>query len=157
FAVGDKVLVNSKHLKTKRPSKKLNHRYLGPYHVKKLVGPRAVKIALPKTMQCHNVFHVSLLEPYVPNTLKGREVALPEPEVVDGEEEYEPERIITAEWRKAKRGNKKWVEYLVQWKGYPVGDSTFETTDAFNESSRPLLRAFYDENPEAPKDRTLLL
>jgi hypothetical protein len=157
FAVGDKVLVNSKYMKTKRPSKKLNHRYLGPFHIKKLVGSRAVKVALPKTIRCHDVFHISLLEPYTSNTLKGREVTLPEPEIVDGEEEYEPERILAAEWRKAKRGNKKWVEYLVQWKGYPVGDSTFETTDAFNESSRPLLRAFYDENPKAPRDESLTL
>src|SRR3954454_16665804 len=97
FVVSDKVLVNSKYIKTKRPSKKLNYYYLGAFHIRKLVGSRAVKVALPKTIRCHNVFYISLLEPYISNTLKGREVTLPEPEIVDSEEEYEPERILAAE------------------------------------------------------------
>ena len=83
-------------MKIKRPSKKLNYRYLGPFYIKKLVGSRVVKIALPKTIRCHDVFYVSLLELYISNILKGREVTLPKPEIVDGEEEYEPERILTA-------------------------------------------------------------
>ena len=94
-------------MKIKRPSKKLNYRYLGPFYIKKLVGSRVAKVALPKIIRCHDVFHVFLLEPYISNILKKREITLPEPEIVDREEEYELERILTAEWRKAKRGKKK--------------------------------------------------
>ena len=38
------------------------------------------------------------------------------------------------------------------WKGYPEGDSTFETIDAFTGSSKQLLWDFYKENPTAPMD-----
>ena len=113
YQIGDKVLINAKNMRTRRPSKKLNHRYLGPFPITKLIGSKAVQVGLPKTMHCHNVFHVSLLEPYKTNTFDGRKQRIPEPTIVDGEEEYEPEKILQAEWRKASRGTKKWVEYLV--------------------------------------------
>src|SRR5437867_13130008 len=40
---------------------------------------------------------------------------------------------------------------------YPVGDSTFETTDAFDRGNLPLLRQFYKKNPTAPRDHGLKL
>jgi hypothetical protein len=142
---------------TRRSTKKLNHRYLGPFPITKLIGERAVQLGLPKTMRCHNVFHVSLIEPYRKNSLLSQKQAIPDPIIVEREDEYEPEKILRAEWRKAKRGTKKWVEYLVQWKEYPVGDSTFETTDAFDRENLSLLREFYKRNPGAPRDQHLKL
>ena len=144
-------------MRTRRSFKKLNHRYLGSFSIIKLIGAKAVQVGLPKTIHCYNVFHVSLVEPYKTNTFDCRKQRIPELTIVDGEEEYEPEKILQAEWRKASRGTKKWVEYLVQWKGYPVGDSTFETTDAFTHNNLPLLRQFYKENPSAPRDQGLRL
>src|SRR3982074_150081 len=127
----------------------------GPYKIAKCIGTHAARLKLPKTMKCHNIFHVSLLEPYRENKIQGRPETQPGPIEVSGDDEYEVERILRAEWRKASRGKRKWVEYLVMWKGYPEGDSTFETTDAFTGSSKRLLREFYKENPTAPKDSHL--
>ena len=42
FQTGDKVLINAKNMRTRRPSKKLNHRYLGPFPITKLIGVKAV-------------------------------------------------------------------------------------------------------------------
>jgi hypothetical protein len=142
---------------TRRPTKKLNHRYLGSFPVTKLIDERAVQLGLPKTMRCHNVFHVSLIEPYRKNSLLSRKQAIPDSIIVEEEEEYESEKILKAKWRKAKRGTKKWVEYLVQWKGYPIGDFTFETTNAFDRGNLSLLREFYKRNPRAPRDQHLKL
>jgi hypothetical protein len=142
---------------TRRPTKKLNHRYLSPFPVTKLIDERAVQLELSKTMRCHNVFHVSLIERYRKNSLLSRKQAIPDPVIVEGEDEYESEKILRAEWRKAKRETKKWVEYLVQWKGYPIGDSTFETTNAFDKDNLSLLREFYKRNPEAPRNQHLKL
>jgi hypothetical protein len=92
---------------TRRSTKKLNHRYLGPFPITKLIDERAVQLDLPKTMRCHNVFHVSLIEPYRKNSLLSRKQAIPDPIIVEREDEYEPKKILRAEWRKAKRGIKK--------------------------------------------------
>ena len=153
FKVGDKVLLNNRNLRIKRPSRKLSHKMKGPFVIQKLVGPHAVKLKLPKTMKCHDVFHVSLLEPYHENQLTGRQPVRPEPVQVEGdEEEYQVERIIRSEWRQKWRGGPKWIEFLTQWKGYPIGDSTFETIDAFYGGGKHFLRSFYRENPDQPRD-----
>jgi hypothetical protein len=107
FRVEDQVLVNAKNMTTRRPTKKLNHRYLSSFPVIKLIGGRAVQLGLSKTMRCHNVFHVSLIEPYRKNSLLSRKQAISDSIIVEREDEYEPEKILRAEWRKAKRGTKK--------------------------------------------------
>ena len=107
FQTGDKVLINAKNIRTRRPSKKLNHRYLGPFPITKLIEVKAVQVGLPKTIYCHNIFHVSLVEPYKTNIFDGRKQRIPELTIVDEEEEYEPEKILQAEWKKASRRTKK--------------------------------------------------
>jgi hypothetical protein len=65
FAVGDKVWLSTKNLTTARPSKKLDKKFVDPFLVKERIGSEAYRLELPKTMKrLHNVFHVSLLEPY---------------------------------------------------------------------------------------------
>src|SRR5690606_21086887 len=41
FKVGDLVMVDSRNMKSKRPSKKLDHKKIGPFRITKLVGKRA--------------------------------------------------------------------------------------------------------------------
>jgi len=92
FKVGDKVLLDNRNLRIKRPSRKLSHKMEGPFVIQKLVRPHAIKLKLPKMMKCHDVFHVSLLEPYHENQLTGRQPVRPEPVQVEGdEEEYQVE------------------------------------------------------------------
>ena len=64
YQVGDLVMLNGRNIKTRRPSKKLDHKNHGPYQIKKIVSPLAVCLTLPRKWKIHNVFHVSLLEPY---------------------------------------------------------------------------------------------
>jgi len=155
FNPGDKVLLDGRNLKTKRSSKKLDHKMYGPYAIAKLIGTRAAKLQLPKAMKCHDVFNVSLLEPYKASSFEGRSQEPPPPVVVDGEEEYIIERIIKSEKRKARRGNKWWVEYLVKWENYPPGESTWETVDAFQAGAYHFLRQFHLDNPKAPMNPSL--
>jgi len=48
-------------------------------------------------MYYYNVFHVSLVELYKTNTFDGRKQRIPKLTIVDGEKEYEPEKILQAE------------------------------------------------------------
>jgi len=60
----DRVMLNCKNLRTKRPMEKLDNKMFGPFVVKRKVGSRAYEIELPERWDIHPVFHVSLLEPY---------------------------------------------------------------------------------------------
>jgi hypothetical protein len=47
---------------------KLAARFCGPFEILERIGPVAYMIALPASMFVHNVFHVSLLKKYIPDT-----------------------------------------------------------------------------------------
>jgi len=64
YQVGDLVMLNGRNIKTRRPSKKLDHRNHGPFQIEKIVSPLAARLTLPRKWKIHNVFHVLLLEPY---------------------------------------------------------------------------------------------
>ena len=49
YNVGDEVLLSAKNIRTRRPSKKLDHRFLGPFKILELVGNQAYRLELPKT------------------------------------------------------------------------------------------------------------
>jgi len=64
YRVGDLVMQNGKNIQTRRPSRKLDHKNHGPFQVEKIVSPLAAKLTLPRKWKIHDVFHVSLVEPY---------------------------------------------------------------------------------------------
>ena len=86
--------LDARNIKTRRPAKKLDHRRLGPYKVMEMVGPNAVRLCLPDTVQLHPAFHVSLLELASSDPFPGQVSPPLPPAVVDGEEEWEVERIL---------------------------------------------------------------
>ena len=69
------------------PSRKLDHRRLGPYEILKVVSPYAYKLQFPATVQYQPVQHVSLLDPFDDDPLPGQQNAPPLPVIVDDAEE----------------------------------------------------------------------
>jgi hypothetical protein len=71
FKVGDHVFLK---VKTNRSSlklvscAKLAARFCGQFEILERIGPVAYMLALPASMTVHNVFHVSILKKYVPDT-----------------------------------------------------------------------------------------
>ena len=68
FEEGEYVLVSANNIalasQASRPSKKLQARFIGPYHIKKVVSKVAYQLELPPTLRIHPTFHVSLLRKY---------------------------------------------------------------------------------------------
>jgi len=131
FQVGDKVLLSAKNIsvdtQARRPSKKLQPRFIGLYEVIQVISPVTYKLKLPETLTIHPVFHVSLLKAYQKNLQEFEDrVIKPPPPVItsEGHEEFEVEKILDRRMRR--RGNNSTVEYLVKWKGYSDYDATWE-------------------------------
>lgn len=94
FKVGDEVWLSSKHIKSQRPTGKLDYKRLGPFAIIETIGTRAYKLALPHNMRVHPVFHASLLEPFKEDQIAGRQAKELPPIVVDEHEEYEVKKLL---------------------------------------------------------------
>ena len=109
FNRGNLVGLSTKNLRLKG-NRKLLPRFIGPFRVLQSVGKQAYRLSLPQQYdRIHNVFHVSLLEPWRKPTREDGE-SLPMPELED-DDEYEVEEV-----RDEKQiGNEP--HFLVKWKG----------------------------------------
>ena len=58
YAVGDVVMLSTRNVKLKRPSKKLGHKFIGPFEVEKVISPTAIRLTLPQAWRTHPTFHV---------------------------------------------------------------------------------------------------
>ena len=121
FKVGDQAFIKAKYFWSTQPSKKLSKKNLGPFMVLTQAGSRSFTLQLPNSMKSvHSVFHVSQLEPTVPNVIPNR-VQAPLPSVeVDGEPEYEISEILNSKIDHQQRNCK--LLYLVRWSRYEGTD-----------------------------------
>ena len=108
---GDRMWLNLKNITTDRPCKKLDWKN-GKYTVLEVISSHSYRLDTPPGI--HDVFHASLLkraadDPF-PNQRQGD--FRPPAVIVDGEEEWEVERVM----RERVRGRQRQV--LVKWKGY---------------------------------------
>jgi hypothetical protein len=126
------VLLSTANLNRHRQNRKLYPKWVGPFRVLEAVNDAAYKLELPDCMNIHDVFHVSLLRKY--NSSRGTALQ-PKPLVIDGELEFEVEKIldhrdrIVRSGRKGKPGKGAPLskrEYYVKWLGYGVEHCTWE-------------------------------
>ncbi|KPM33870.1 hypothetical protein AK830_g12703 [Neonectria ditissima] len=128
FNVGDLVLLSTKNIKIRRPSKKLADKYVGPYRITRCIGDHrlAYELELPPRSRIHNVFHISNLEKW-----KGDE-----PEAIQQQDDpfiaddiYVIERIITHKGSKSNR------RYLIKWEGYDDTESSWVSRKDFTDKN----------------------
>ncbi|KAI1590430.1 Chromo domain containing protein, partial [Pyrenophora tritici-repentis] len=136
FKVGDQVMLDTRNLRTKRPSASLDLKNRGPFTIVRAINNTAYELDLPANMKrIHNVFHPWLLHLVDDNPLTGQtqDPEVPaefDPEVED-DTEYTVEAIEDCRINKklkdpAARGRKGkttqgLLQYLVRWANYPDG------------------------------------
>ncbi len=78
FAVGDMAWLSNKNIQTKQQCKKLDHRFYGPYPVAERIGQQAYWLKLSQHVgNIYDVFHLSLLVPYVSDRQRAARPPLP--------------------------------------------------------------------------------
>jgi len=149
FAIGSEVYVLAKHIRTTRPTDKFSEKYLGPFKVIERPSSLSYKIQLPDYLKrIHPVFHVSQLEPYVPNSIPNRSQSPPPPIEVDGEEEYFIAEVLDSKLdRRYKRCP---LRYFVRWAGYEGTDEEFLWVAADELHADELVPAFHLRYPNKP-------
>jgi len=140
YKVGDLVLLSTRDLKWKmvgRSSEKLVKRFVGPYKIKVIISSNVVELELPTTVKIHPVVNVSWIKRYI-DQVDGQKKETPQPVVVEGEEEWEVEKILN---KRKVRGKDK---FLVQWKGFTAEGDTWESRENLQNAGE-LLREFEEE------------
>ena len=106
------MLLSTKNLRQRQPSKKLSPKKIGPFPVEEPIGTQAYRLVLPKKYsRIWPVFHVSLLEAFYPREGDAIKEDLSF-ELADEQEDYEVEQVVGHKKLKGK------LMYKVRWKDY---------------------------------------
>ena len=120
FAIGDRVWLLHRHIKTTRPCDKLDYRRLGPFCIFGKVNDVTFRLDLPPHFRIHPFVHSSLLEPYKGKTIPDRVTPPPPPLELDAGPEYEFADVLDSKFVRNK------LYYLVDWLGYSPSERTWE-------------------------------
>lgn len=147
FQVGQQVMLLRRNISTNRPAKKLDYTRLGPFRVT-AVDARNVTLDLgPNERRLHNVFHVSLIEPYRPPALIQDRIESQIPHAPELDTSVDIVRILNS--RKLGRG----VSYLVLRQGQQLNEATWENYKDLKDNLEVLnlILRFHFDNPNKPK------
>jgi len=140
YKVGDLVMLSTKDLKYQmvgRRTEKLTEGFVGPYRIKEIISSNAVKLELPSIVKIHPVVNISRVRRYV-GQVEGQRKEQPAPVIIEGEEEWEVERILN---KRKVRGKDK---YLVHWKGFTAESDTWERRENL-ENAKEAIEEFEKE------------
>jgi transposase InsO family protein len=142
---GDQVWLQQKHIKTTRPSGKLDYKLIGRYIILEKVRLRAYKLELPPSIKLQAVFHISLLEPAEPDSkpIPGHIQPTPLPVIIDNEKAWELEEVIDS------CHHRNQLKYWVKWTGFHDQDKTWYPATNFK-NSHDAVQQFHTWYPQKP-------
>ena len=149
--VGDLVMLNAKSIRRKRPTRQLSPKLYGPFQVMEKRGNQAFKFEISPRWKIHTIFHECVLVPYRHSNRPGREQLPREPAEIDGDLEWEVERIVKNESITYVRRRRRMqdIRYFIKWAGYSEDENTWEPPQSL-ENAQKLVEAFHRENPDMP-------
>ena len=134
FNVGDRVFLKVSPWKgVMRFGKKgkLSPRYIGPFEILERVGFFAYRLALPSNLEkIHNVFHVSLLRKYMPDS---SHVLTVEPVELGANLTYEEQPVQILDRKEQVLRTKKIPLVKVLWRNQNVKEATWEPEEAMRQ------------------------
>jgi hypothetical protein len=94
----DRVWLEATNLKTTHPTAKLAPKRYGPFMITKKISDVVFQLELPHQWKVHNMFHASLLTPYLETELHGPNYPEPPPDISEGDPEFEVKQILGTRW-----------------------------------------------------------
>jgi hypothetical protein len=144
YAVGDNVWLLAKSIRTKRPLKKLDLKYDGPFLITERIGKQTYRLKLGDSIgRIHPVFNVSLLQPCPPSVRASAHESGAQLQVEDKERKWVVEDIRDNCVRSRE------LQYLVKWKGFLKEGNIWEPV-AHLGNSMELVGEFHQAYPEEP-------
>src|SRR5260221_6446502 len=127
------------------PTKKLDHKWLGPFVIKKVISTATVKLHLsPHEQGIHPVISISNVHPYHPDLILECPLDLhPNPILINGSEEYEVESIVDSKYRY------QCLHYLIKFKGWPNSNNEWLLADHLANAPN-IIQDFHHCHPSAP-------
>ena len=143
FAKGDQVWLEGTNLRLSHPTAKLALKRYGPFTITNVISPVVYQLELPGHLGIHNVFHASLLMAYRETVEHRSNYVQPPSDIIEGEEEYEVERIMNSKCH----GQKKKLQFLIWWKGYSPMHNSWK--DATGVRAPALVEEYYQRKTAA--------
>ena len=114
-----------------------------------MINPVAYRIKRPPGMNIHDVFHVSLLEPWSPNTFPSREPDNPPAiDEIQGEAAWEVTAILDSKWV-GRTKDLQHLEYFCSFKGYDSSENQWSPAQDFDDDDS-LVVNFHFKYPLKP-------
>jgi len=122
-----------------RRMEKLTERFVGPYRVKRIILANEIELELPSSIKIHPVVNVSRVC-MCRNQVEGQRREIPQPVVIEGEEEWKVEKILNKrivmeflELLGLSPSDQQWLDYL--WSS-GVGEIDVTPSDSLIHSSQ---------------------
>ena len=146
FRVGDYVFLSTKNLRTDRPSRKLDDKWIGPYQILEEHGG-AYKLDLPPSIAIHSSFHPSLLRRAPNDALQGQTNDPPRPVIVDKQEHWGVDEILASRnWRGR-------LQFRVKWTGVEHDSNWYYADNGEFDDAQDAIDEYYERYPEATRAR----
>jgi hypothetical protein len=137
YVIEDEVWLFIKNIKTKRSFRKLNHKWIESYKIKKVIRD-ACQLDLSQSMKIHDTFHISLLRKAAIDLLTEQIQSSSSSIIINeqNEEEYEIDDILNSRYHYEK------LQYRVIWIDHS-SDRAWYSTENFQNHSKEILNDYH--------------
>jgi hypothetical protein len=135
YAVEDIVWLFTKNIKIERSSKKLNHKWIDSYRIKKIIK-NACQLNLSQSMKIHDTFYISLLRSASNDSLIEQIQSSSSSIVVDEKKEYEMNDVLDSRYHYDK------LQYKIVWTDHS-SDRAWYSTENFQDHSKEILDDYH--------------
>ncbi len=150
YVVKDEVWLFIKHIKTERSFRKLNHKWIESYKIKKIMK-EACQLNLSFSMKIHDIFHISLLRKIAINSFIEQISSSSFSIVVKNEEKkYEIDDILNSRYHYEK------LQYKVAWTDHS-SDRAWYFAENFQNHSKDILNDYHQRYSDKSESELRLI